>query len=240
LTIIPEDERSSLPLDTDEIIYHPDMIRANEWILTEYKPPVRDFCIFVPCAKKKPYHESPSHKIFDKVIFGMLKPEEVHVVVFGTCGITPRELDTEYPFMDYQFMLGKCNVAKIKRDFIKMESQRLAEYLEKTKDNYKHRIAYCIGDFRKAMELAVEMSGVEVTIVPKDETVNSHIQPGKKFIYGSLNQASYLQDFSDAIASSMGKDQLSDECSSCNSKEEKEALSEEDATNVNDNDWYII
>ncbi|MDK2825739.1 MAG: hypothetical protein PWQ63_822 [Methanolobus sp.] len=236
MTIIPEDERSSLPLDTDEIIYHPDMIRANEWILTEYEPPAREFCIFVPCAKKKPYHESPSHKIFDKVIFGMLEPEMVHVVVFGTCGITPRELDTEYPFMDYQFMLGKCNVAKIKRDFIKMESQRLAEYLEKTRDNYKHRIAYCIGDFRKAMELAVDMSGVEVTIVPKEETINSHVQPGKKFIYGSLNQTSYLQDFSDAIAASIG----GSSADSGRSVAEKEAESEDENAGVNDNDWYIL
>ncbi|WMW22537.1 DUF5591 domain-containing protein [Methanolobus mangrovi] len=226
MTIIPEDERSSLPLDTDEIIYHPDMIRANEWVLSEYEPPVRDFCIFVPCAKKKPYHESPSHKIFDKVIFELLEPEDVHIVVFGTCGITPRELDTEYPFMDYQFMLGKCNVAKIKRDFIKMESQRLSQYLEKTRDNYKHRIAYCIGDFRKAMELAVEMSGVEVTIVPKEETVNEHVQLGKKFIYGSLNQASYLQDFSNSISSIVGKDAQKAACDDDNGK-------------TNDNDWYL-
>ncbi len=226
MTIIPEKERSSLPLDTDEIIYHPDMIRANEWVLCEYEAPVREFCIFVPCAKKKPYHESPSHKIFDKVIFGMLEPEDVHIVVFGTCGIAPRELDTEYPFMDYQFMLGKCNVAKIKRDFIKMESQRLSQYLEKTRYNYKHRIAYCIGDFRKAMELAVEMSGIEVIIVPKEDTINAHVQPGKKFIYGSLNQASYLQDFSDSIANIIGK-------------ESNDPISE-DSGKVNDNDWYLL
>ncbi|SFM19614.1 DUF5591 domain-containing protein [Methanolobus profundi] len=229
MTIIPEDERSSLPLDTDEVIYHPDMIRANEWVLTEYEPPERKLCIFVPCAKKKPYHESPSHKIFDKVIFGMLEPEQVHVVVFGTCGITPRELDTEYPFMDYQFMLGKCNVAKVKRDFIKMESQRLSEYLMKTQDTYEHRVAYCIGDFRKAMEMAVEMSGVDVTIVPWEETISSHMQPGKKFIYGSLNQASYLQDLSDAIALALGEDvqkTVTDE-----SGPEK---------HTNDNDWYLF
>lgn len=240
MTIIPEDERSSLPLDTDEIIYHPDMIRANEWILTEYEPPVRDFCIFVPCAKKKPYHESPSHKIFDKVIFSMLEPEHVHVVVFGTCGITPRELDTEYPFMDYQFMLGKCNVAKIKRDFIRMESQRLAEYLGKTRGNYKHRIAYCIGDFRKAMELAVEMSGVEVTIVPKEETIKSHVQPGKKFIYGSLNQTGYLQDFSDAIATSLGAELSTDNSEKFHPEKENDGATGEENTSINDNDWYIL
>jgi predicted RNA-binding protein len=203
--IIPENERSDLPLDTQELIYHPDMIRANEWVLTEYEPPVRDICIFVPCSKKKPYHESPSHKIFDRVIFGLLEPEQVHVVVFGTCGVTPREIDTEYPFMDYQFIMGKCNVAMVKRDFLKMESERLAAYLEKTRDNYKYRIAYCIGDFRKAMEKALEMTDVEVVIVPKEETILQNLQSQRKFIYGSLNQKKYLKDFYDAIASAAGK-----------------------------------
>jgi len=223
--IIPENERSAEPLDTEMIIYHPDMKRANEWILTEYQPPDRDFCIFVPCAKKKPYHESPSHKIFDRLIFGILEPELVHIVVFGTCGITPRELDTQYPFMDYQFMMGKCNVSKIKRDFIKMESERIARYLEKTKNNYKYRIAYCIGDFRTAMEKAVEMTSISVTIVPKIETIEKNIQPTKNFIYGSLNQKDYLQDLAEAISKPLGK--LVEDI------DEKEEV-------INDNDWYVL
>ncbi|KXS42872.1 MAG: hypothetical protein AWU59_1421 [Methanolobus sp. T82-4] len=224
--IIPENERSDKPLDTDELIYHPDMIRANEWVLDEYEAPETDVCIFVPCSKKKPYHESPSHKIFDKIIFSILKPEDVHIVVFGTCGITPRELDMEYPFMDYKFIMGKCNVAAVKRDFIKMESERLASYLEKTRNNYKHRIAYCIGDFRKAMVKALEMTDVQVTIVPKEETIQQNLQLGKKFIYGSLNQKSYLRDFADAIADFTG------------STVKKIDVSDEKDTE--DNDWFRL
>ncbi|MDK2834269.1 MAG: hypothetical protein PWP63_1356 [Methanolobus sp.] len=224
--IIPEDERSGIPLDTDELIYHPDMIRANEWVLSEYEAPVRDICIFVPCSKKKPYHESPSHRIFDRIIFSLLKPEEVHVVVFGTCGITPREIDTEYPFMDYQFIMGKCNVAKVKRDFLRMESERLAAYLEKTRENYKHRIAYCIGDFRAAMEKALEMTAVTVTIVPKEETIMQNLQLQRKFIYGSLNQKKYLRDFYDAIASAAGKPPM-----------EMDIVDED---GVEDDDWFRL
>lgn len=223
--IIPINDRSTEPLDTDMVIYHPDMKKANEWVLTEYQPPIRDFCIFVPCAKKKPYHESPSHKIFDRLIFSILEPEMVHIVVFGTCGITPRELDTQYPFMDYQFMMGKCNVSKIKRDFIEMESERLARYLEKTKSNYKHRIAYCIGDFRTAMEIAVEIASIDVTIVPKLETIEKNVQPSKSFIYGSLNQKDYLQDLAEAISKALGKET---------------ALVQENEDIVNDNDWYVL
>ena len=52
--IIPENERSKEPLDTDRVIYHPDMIRANEWVLTEYEAPYRELCIFVPQPKGNP------------------------------------------------------------------------------------------------------------------------------------------------------------------------------------------
>jgi predicted RNA-binding protein len=149
----------------------------------------------------------------------------VHIVVFGTCGITPRELDTQYPFMDYQFMMGKCNVSKIKRDFIRMESEKLARYLEKTKSNYKYRIAYCIGDFRTAMEKAVEMTSIPVTIVPTIETIERNIQPGKSFIYGSLNQKDYLRDLAEAISKPLGKP--------VTEIKEKEEF-------INDNDWYVL
>ncbi len=162
--IIPEDERSKEPMIGERVLNHPDMIKANEWILSEkYTAPKRDFCVFVPCAKMKPYHLSPSHIMYDRVIFNILKPEDVHVVTFGTCGITPRELDEEYPFMDYQFMLGRCNIASVKDEFVRNESKKLALYLEKTRDYYKYRVAYCIGDFRRAMEKALTMTDVKVT-----------------------------------------------------------------------------
>ena len=197
--IIPEHERSNEPLIGERVIKHPDMIRAAEWVLTEYEPPERDICIFVPCSMTKPYHESPSHKIFDKIIFNHLNDDQVHVVVFGTCGIAPRELDTEYPFMDYKFMLGRCDVPRIKREFHKFESQRLARYLKKTVGHYMHRIAYCIGDFRAAMEKAVELSGVEVDIVPTKQSIEHVFDPDLKFGYGSLHMEQYLKDFDEAI-----------------------------------------
>ncbi len=202
------------------------MIRANEWILSQYEPPERKYGIFVPCAMRKPYHLSPSHRIYDRIIFGILRPEDVHVVVFGTCGVTPRELDEQYPFMDYRFMMGKCNVAKIKRDFIKMESDRLSRYLEKTKDHYEHRIAYCIGDFRTAMENATRRTGIPVTIVPLTKTMEASIRPEKRFIYGSLSQQQYLQDLSDAITSIEGLD--------------KRTVGVHEELSTNDMDWYLL
>lgn len=203
--IIPDDERSPEPMKGERVLSHPDMVRANEWILSEaYVPPRRDFCVFVPCAKVKPYHESPSHKMYDRIIFSILKPEETHIVTFGTCGITPRELDEEYPFMDYEFMLGRCNVAAVKDEFVRNESRKLARYLDKTRDVYKQRVAYCIGDFRKAMEKALTLTDVKVDIVPAAATLEANVQPDKPFKFGSLSRRPYLQDLSDALTALKG------------------------------------
>jgi predicted RNA-binding protein len=137
------------------------------------------------------------------LIYSILQPEQVHIVTFGTCGVVPRELDTEYPFMDYTFMMGKCNVAKIKREFHRLESERLSRYLKETKHTYKHRIAYCIGDFREAMKRAVELSRIHVTLAPLDKTMEAMYQPEKTFKYRSLGCTEYLQDLADAITTTM-------------------------------------
>jgi predicted RNA-binding protein len=202
--IIPKSERSSEPLIGEKIFTHPDMVRANEFVLNDYVPPLRNLCVFVPCAKVKPYHTSPSHRNYDKVIFSVFAQGAVHVVAFGTCGVTPRELDTEYPFADYDFVLGDCNVLSIKQRFIELESRRLFRYLEKTRSSYRHRVAYCTGDFRKAMLKACEKSDIRVIIVPRDETLKRCRTRNRKFEYGSLSNAQYLADLRDALLSIPG------------------------------------
>ena len=223
--IIPEHERSKEPLKGERVLTHPDMARANEWILHEYEAPARDFCVFVPCAKHKPYHLSPSHLMYDRIIFSILRPEETHVVVFGTCGVTPRELDTEYPFMDYEFMLGRCDVASVKDEFVRNESRKLAAYLEKTRDRYRHRIAYCTGDFRRAMQKALTLTDLPVTIVPRAETLEANVQEGKHFKYGSLSRRPYLQDLSDLL---------------CELKGVQRRTVATGELSVNDTDWYLV
>ncbi|HMK47435.1 MAG TPA: DUF5591 domain-containing protein [Methanocella sp.] len=223
--IIPEYERSAEPMKGERVLSHPDMIRANEWILHEYEAPIRKYCVFVPCAKFKPYHKSPSHTMYDRIIFSILKPEETHIVVFGTCGVTPRELDTEYPFMNYEFMLGRCDVASVKDEFIRNESGRLAAYLEKTRRNYTHRIAYCTGDFRKAMQKALTLTDIPVAIAPESMTLEANVQTGKHFKYGSLSRRPYLQDLSDLL---------------CDTEGVPRRIVGVTEQSINDTDWYLV
>jgi predicted RNA-binding protein len=225
--IIPESERSPAPLVGEKVFSHPDMVRANEYVLHEYTPPVRNVCIFVPCAKVKPYHTSPSHRNYDQVIFSVLAPEEVHIVAFGTCGVTPRELDTEYPFAHYDFVLGNCNVLSVKKRFVELESKRLYHYLEKTRNTYKHRIAYCTGDFRQAMQRACKKTDLDVTILPHAETLERCRVRGRKFEYGSLSNVHYLADLRAALLSIS------------NASAQDVHLETLEKT-VGDNDWYLL
>ncbi|HYA32916.1 MAG TPA: DUF5591 domain-containing protein [Candidatus Bathyarchaeia archaeon] len=197
--IIPPAERSRAPLVGEKVFAHPDMVRANEYVLRDYEPPMRHILIFVPCAKVKPYHTSPSHRNYDEVIFSVAAPEEVHIVAFGTCGVAPRELDEEYPFADYDFVLGDCDVVSVRKKFVELESVRLYRYLEKTRANYCHRIAYCIGDFRKAMQRACEMTDLAVTILPTEETLARCRVRGRRFEYGSLSKSHYLAELKDTL-----------------------------------------
>ncbi len=49
------------------------------------------------------------------------------------------------------------------------------------------------------MEKAVDLSGIDVDIIPKAETMKRLYQPDLKFGYGSLHQKEYLNDLEDAI-----------------------------------------
>ena len=132
----------------------------------------------------------------------------------------------QYPFMHYSFMMGKCNVVRIKRDFIKLESERIAAYLEKTRKNYIHRIAYCIGDFRTAMEKALEMVDIEVNVIPRETTIQKMLQPSKSFIFNSLSSKEYLQDLSDSITDAL--------------KLPRRTVGIKEDLSVDDTDWYVI
>jgi archaeosine synthase len=72
----------------------------------------------------------------------------------------PEELELMYPFAHYHFMLGRCTDERIRRDFVLIETFRIAGFLEKTRQTYKKRIAYCIGPFRQAMVQACDRTGI--------------------------------------------------------------------------------
>ena len=142
---------------------------------------------------KPPAHQDDHIQVLD--------PSLYHIVIFGTCGIVPAELETMYPYAHYRYMLGRCNDDKIKDDFLRIETDRVAGYLNKTRSVYKYRIGYCIGLFREALIRGSEQSGVPIDLLlPTRDIINKVIEEGDcTFQEGSLSMEEYLGEFCDAL-----------------------------------------
>ncbi|HJJ48883.1 MAG TPA: DUF5591 domain-containing protein [Methanocorpusculum sp.] len=186
---------------TDPPFYLPQFEAAYRYIIDEYQIAPRDIGIFIPCAVRKPYSQSPSHKLFHK-LFDEVFPDagKYHITIFGTCGTVPAELELMYPFAHYHYMLGNVKDRKIKDDFLQIETKRLCGYLEKTRDTYRYRIAYCIGLFRRAMEAAVEKTGIPVEIYPTQPQIDKLYDADCPFPEGSLSMQGYLDEFRNALS----------------------------------------
>ncbi|MDU9376913.1 hypothetical protein McpSp1_15500 [Methanocorpusculaceae archaeon Sp1] len=186
---------------TEPPFYLPQFEAAYRYIIDEYVIAPRDMAIFIPCAVRKPYSTSPSHKLFHKMFREVFSdPSQYHVVIFGTCGTVPSELELMYPFAHYHYMLGNVKDQRIKDDFLRIETRRIVGYLEKTRGTYTKRIAYCIGIFRAAMEAAVAETGIAVEIYPTRPVIDKLYDADCPFPEGSLSMQEYLDEFSSALA----------------------------------------
>jgi archaeosine synthase alpha-subunit len=72
----------------------------------------------------------------------------------------------------------------------------VAGYLEKTRDVYRFRVAYCIGLFREALIRGSKQAGVPVNLIlPSKDLINAIIEEDCPFQEGSLSMDEYLQEF---------------------------------------------
>jgi predicted RNA-binding protein len=189
------------PILTDPPFYLPEFEKSYRYIIDEYEVIPKDIAIFMPCAVRKPYSLSPSHQLIRMIISQVLEPSQYHIVIFGTCGIVPTELETMYPYAHYKYILGKCNDNKVKEDFLRIETERVAGYLNKTRDTYKYRIGYSIGLFREALIQGSEQAGVPIDLIlPTRDIINKVVEEGDcSFQEGSLSMEEYLGEFCDAL-----------------------------------------
>ncbi|MFA4860520.1 DUF5591 domain-containing protein [Methanoregula sp.] len=195
------EESGSLPILTGPPFYLPEFEKSYRYIIDDYEIEPRDIAIFMPCAVRKPYSTSPSHQIIRMIISQVFEPTQYHIVIFGTCGIVPAELEEMYPFAHYKYMLGKCKDDKIKEDFLRIETGRVTEYLIKTRHVYKYRVAYCLGLFREALIRGSEASGVPIDLLlPSHDLINQVIEEEDcQFQEGSLSMESYRAEFCDGL-----------------------------------------
>jgi predicted RNA-binding protein len=194
-------EKSESALLTGPPFYLPEFEKSYRYIIDEYEVARKDIAIFMPCAVRKPYSASPSHQLIRMIISQVLEQSQYHIVIFGTCGIVPAELETMYPYAHYKYMLGRCNDDKVRDDFLRIETERIAGYLDKTRNVYKYRIGYSIGLFREALIRGSEQAGIPLDLIlPTRDIINKVIEEGDcSFQEGSLSMEEYLGEFCDAL-----------------------------------------
>jgi archaeosine synthase len=195
----PETGRDALL--TDPPFYLPEFEASYRFIIDEYEVSPRNIAIFLPCAIRKPYSTSPSHQLIRMIISQVLDPSQYHIVIFGTCGIVPSELEEMYPFAHYKYMLGKCRDNTILQDFLRIETERVAGYLDKTRHVYKYRIGYCLGLFREALIRGSNEVEVPIDLIlPTRDMINKIIEEEDcVFEEGSLSMEEYLGEFCDGL-----------------------------------------
>lgn len=195
----PEDVHPTLL--TGPPFYLPEFEKSYRFIIDEYEVAPRDIAIFIPCAVRKPYSSSPSHQLIRMIISQVFSPSQYHIVVFGTCGIVPAELEEMYPYAHYHYMLGKCEDTVIREDFLRIETERVAGYLDKTRHLYKYRIGYCLGLFREALIQGSKESRVPIDLLlPSRDLIHRIIEEEDcAFPEGSLSMNAYLGEFCDAL-----------------------------------------
>jgi predicted RNA-binding protein len=194
-------EKGKDALLTGPPFYLPEFEKSHRYIIDEYEISPRKIAIFMPCAVRKPYSASPSHQLIRSVISQVLSPEQYHLVIFGTCGIVPAELEEMYPFAHYHYMLGKCKDPQVLDDFLRIETGRVAAYLARTRHLYTYRIAYCIGLFREALIRGSDQAGIPFDmILPSRDMIDQVIKEGDCiFEEGSLSMDDYLGEFCDRL-----------------------------------------
>lgn len=194
-------QKTEKPILTGPPFYLPEFETSYRYIIDEYDVRPKEIAIFMPCAVRKPYSASPSHQLIRMIISQVFSEPQYHIVIFGTCGIVPAELEEMYPYAHYKYMLGKCKDKKILDDFLRIETDRVAGYLEKTKDIYRYRIAYCIGLFREALIRGSEKSGVKIDLIlPTRDMINKVVEEGDCiFEEGSLSMDEYLGEFTEEL-----------------------------------------
>lgn len=201
-TTPPKSSEDCRTIITEPPFYTQEFEDSYQYIIDVYEVVPKDIAIFIPCAVRKPYSTSPSHRIIRSIIDQVLTPSQYHIVIFGTCGVVPSELETMYPYAHYQYMLGKVTDETIKEDFVRIETERVAGYLDKTRNTYKRRIGYCIGLFRESLIRGSDISGVPIDcILPTRDMIHKVMELDCPFQEGSLSMDEYLEEFYEGLIS---------------------------------------
>lgn len=178
-----------------------------QFISREYNPPNKEISIFYPCSTVKPFTKSQSYrqlfKTLEKIPF---YPKSIHLYTISEpFGIIPYELINKVPDYDCPGLFEwwcKKNGEFFNKDYQEKSIYILAEYTSKflKKIHRSQKIALVRSysssldskndhTHRRIMELASQMSGEFIDIIPDKKTVKQIVDTRGRYAWDRYGPA---------------------------------------------------
>ena len=161
---IPKKDRVFLKGVGKENLVHPYFNVWHDYIVKVYQPPsIKKYALFLPCASRKPYSKSKTHRAIISRLMRLKDYAKIHQIMISNAGVIPREFENEYPFTSYDWEEWR-ETEEIQKEYYEVTRERLENYLREKKKRYKVFFAYLKPDSLsyKALMDAAKNVGVRV------------------------------------------------------------------------------
>lgn len=149
---LPVARSSRLGVMTCDALERPEVVRFADRVIHRYIPPVADVVVLLPCAARKPYSLSQSHRRFLEAVGG----RALELIVTSPLGLVPRELERIYPAAHYDIpVTGHWD-----REELYFTAGVVAEFLRK--HPFRRIIAHLEGGALEAARMAADIAGVSL------------------------------------------------------------------------------
>ncbi len=137
---IPEKLKCELKGANEKNLTHPYYEIWQDYFQRFYTPPkVKDTILFLPCAFRKPYSQSKTHREILKRIQNLHFYARLHQVMISNPGVIPREFESKYPFAHYDWPEWQ-ETADLKKQYTEVTQKRIEDYLKAHR--YKKYMCY--------------------------------------------------------------------------------------------------
>jgi len=165
-------DRRTLAGVGEEYLTHPYFDVWQDYINRWYSPPEgMRVLLFLPCAFKKPYSESETHKAIAGALNRAGARGRLHEVMLSNAGVIPREFEDCYPFNAYDWD-EKLETPEVKERYIEVTARRIGDYLKAHSSYYDRITCYLRYDSEsyKALEIACKKAGAKFKNLLSKET----------------------------------------------------------------------
>ncbi len=197
---IPVPLRDDLKGAGEHNLTHPHYEIWQDYFARFYEPPkIKDTILFLPCAFRKPYSQSKTHREILKKITNLHFYARIHQVMISNPGVIPREFESKYPFNAYDWPEWE-ETEDIKKRYIEVTQKRIENYLK------AHKYKKCLCYFKPASESYIALkNAAEKLRIPLISLFDSNIYEDKETKTNSLIERKALDTMVTRLKKEMAK-----------------------------------